>query len=358
MGLIMEQAYKDNMIAMVKQSSSPLILLDEKLDVLACSIPFYQSVIGFHDDIHSLFNANAIQRIKRARKTATPMKIKTETSPFVLFMSINWLPTNTGTPYMLGIVESNLFHNANRSLAVAYSCVERSQKALKDLRDHLLWIKNEHVVSDELSENMLYYADVLMRNHKNLLNSVDLLTDDLVMKKTVIDLMRIIRVCITRAQEKIKKRNIKIITTHSQDDCLIECDKNHIISALCECLYCILYFTQDNHYIKIMTTIENGQCHVIFTDPLYKIPDTYLDRIFLDDVIIPGSHDHAGLYFANAIIRKHGGILEIDNSLPLGYQIKVTLPMGMKQRILFEDYDDSRILSQLIHQIDMELFDL
>ncbi len=354
----MDQAYKDKVIMMISQSSSPVILLDEELKVLACSLAFYRCVIGFRDDIRSLFNANAIQRIKRARKAGSPMKIKTETSPFILSMSINWLPSDTEIPYLFGIVERNPLHDANRSLVLTYSCVERSKRSLEFINGQLMALKQNQPVSQELLDNMIYHANILNRNHKNLLNCVDLLTDDLVMKKKVTDIIRIVRLSVAHAQDKIAGRNIKIVTSFSQDACPIECDLKHFTSAICECLYCILYFTQDNHHIRIKADIENGQCHIIFADPLFKIPDVYLDRIFLDDVMLPDSSDHAGLYFANAIIRKHGGTMEIDNSLPIGYQIQVTMPIHQSQRLTFEDYDDSCITTEILHYAEMELFDL
>ncbi len=354
----MDQAYKNHVIQMVNASHSPIIVFDEKLDMLACSHPFRQCMIGFQNDIHSLFNANAIQRIKRARKSGKPLKIKTESSPFVLSMSINWLLSDTDTPYLLGIIESNSLHDANRSLSIAYSCVDRSQKSLQFLRDQLAFLKKDPQVIPKLLNDLIQHTKILTRNHENLLDCVNLLTDELALNKKVNDIVRIIRLSASHAQKKLASRNIKIVTNLTRDMYPIICDLKYFTRAICDCLYSVVYFTQDNHRILIDTYIENRQCHILFTDPLFKIPDRYLDRIFIDDIILPGSTDHAGLYFANAIIRKHGGSLEIDNSPPLGYQLKITIPIQAHKQLVFEDVDDQHITDLILQYAEMELFDL
>ncbi len=354
----MDQTYKAQVIQMVTISHSPIVLFDEKLDMLACSQPFRQCMIGFLDDIHSLFNANAIQRIKRARKSGKSLRMKTESSPFVLSMSINWLSSDGDIPYLLGIIESNSLHDANRSLSIAYSCVDRSQSSLQFLQDQLTFLKKDPQIVPELLADLILHTKILTRNHENLLDCVNLLTDELALNKKENDIVRIIRHSASLAQKKLTSRNIKIITNLMQDVCPISCDLKYFTRAICNCLYTVAYFTQDNHRILINTHIENHQCHISFVDPLFKIPDRYLDRLFIDDIILPGSADHAGLYFANAIIRKHGGTLEIDNSPPLGYQLKITIPIQVQKQLLFEDVDDQRITDLILQYAEMELFDL
>ncbi len=354
----MDQIAKDNFIKMINESYSPTILFDENLNMLACSTSFRQCIIGFGDDIHSLFNANAIQRIKRARKSGKSLKVKTESSPFVLSMSINWLSSDTDTPYLLGIIESNSLHDANRSLSIAYSCVDRSQRSLQFLRDQLIYLEKEPQIFPELLADLVQHIKILTRNHENLLDCVNLLTDELALNKKANDIMRIIRLSASHAQKKLTSRNIKIITNLTHNMNPIVCDLKYFTRAICDCLYSVVYFTQNNHRILIDTHVENHQCHIVFTDPLFKIPDQYLDRLFIDDIILPGSTDHAGLYFANAIIRKHGGTLEIDNSPALGYQLEITLPIQVQQQLVFEDDDDQQITNLILKYAEMELFDL
>ncbi len=354
----MDQTYKAQVIQMVTISHSPIILFDEKLDMLACSRPFRQCMIGFQDDIHSLFNANAIQRIKRARKGGKSIRIKTESSPFILSMSINWLSSGTDIPYLLGVIESNSLHDANRSLSIAYSCVDRSQRSLQFLRDQLTFLEKDPQVFPELLADLIHHAKILTRNHENLLDCVNLLTDELALNKKANDIVRIIRLSASHAQKKLTSRNIKIVTNLSRDMYPIMCDLKYFTRAICDCLYSVIYFTQDNHRILIDTYIQNHQCHILFTDPLFKIPDKYLERLFIDDIILPGSTDHAGLYFANAIIRKHGGSLEIDNTPALGYQLKITIPIQAQKQLVFEDIDDQRITDLILQYAEMELFDL
>ncbi len=354
----MNQTAKDNFIKMVNESYSPTILFDENLDVLAYSTSFQHCVIDFRDDIHSLFDANAIQRIKRARRSGKSLKIKTKSSPFVLSMCVNWLSPDTDTPYMLGIIESNSLHDANRSLSIAYSCVDRSQGSLQFLRDQLDYLHKEPKMFPEMLEDLTRHIKILSRNHEHLLDCVNLLTDELTLNKKANDVCRIIRLSASHAQKKLTSRNIKIVTNLAHDIYPITCDLKYITRAICDCLYSVVFFTQDNHRILIDTYIENSQCHILFTDPLFKIPDRYLDLLFIEDIILPGSTDQAGLYFANAIIRKHGGSLEIDNSPALGYHLKVTLPIPTQQQLVFEDFDDQRITDLILKYAEMELFDL
>ena len=353
----MDNNLLDGLIAMTKQSSAPLILLDDSLSVAAFSTSFAQCLVHFDGNIHTLFDSNALQRIKRSRKTLSSLHMKTKTLPFVMHLSFNWISLDENTACLLGIVEKNQLSKANHSLAVAYSCVERSQESISTLNRLMTMVRSGQCTEEEL-DKMTKQIHTISRNYDNLLKCVTLLTDSLILNTRDHDIVRIIRRIIEEAQKKILSRGIRIQSKLPHLSCNVNCDFKNMIAAISSCLYTLLYFTQDNHHITIDLVDHTDYYEIILTDPLYKIPDEYAERLFVDDVIIPGSNDHAGLYFTNAVIRKHKGTLELDQSPPLGYQLKIALPSAPKNHLIFEDADDSAMQAMIDYYVQFALFDL
>lgn len=354
----MDNLLHDNLINMVKQSAGPMMLADESLEVLACSIPFYRTIVSFHDNIHNLFDANAIQRIKRSRRSGRSVKIKTKTAPFVLNMCINWFRTGEDQLYMIGIVESNYLIDANRSLTIAYSCTDRSAKAINFIMDLLDEIKERGEISANETAMLLHDAKTLNRNYEHLRHCMNILTDSLVLHRQDTDIVRIIRLCVQRAQTRANNRNIRIASSLLKCPRLVNCDLKYLTMAVADCLACMLCFTQDNHRLTVEMTEHDSQYEILLTDPVFQIPEKYADELLTGDVKLPGYEYNIGLYFANTVILKHGGLLELEQFSKIGYQLRLTIPAAPRHHLVFEDIDDSRITDLILQYADISLFDL
>jgi hypothetical protein len=354
----MENILRNSLIHMVKQADTPIILTDESLQVLACSMPFYHSVVSFNDDIRSLFDSNTRQRIKRCRKTGCSMKTRAKIAPIMLNMNINWLCIGENEAYMIGIVESNHLIDANQGLTIAYSCADHVATASAMMLESLQNIHKRQAITP--IETQLLVDDVrrINRSHINLKLSLDTLTDSLILHKKDNDITRVVRLSAQRFQDEMKMRNIRITTSLPKLTCFSPCDLKYFTIAIADCLACMMYFTQDNHTISIELKNQYPHHEIIFHDPVFQIPEQYTDSLFIGDVKIPGKTNTVKLYFANTIIRKHDGMLSIDQSEKIGYRIRLSIPASPSNHLVFEDIDDTNITQRILHYLNIAATDL
>ncbi len=344
---------QNELIQTVRQSQSPLLLCDHSLQVLAYSQSFYKSLGFFNDDIHSLFDSNTLSRIRRSGKTNKPIRCKTKALPFQLQVSINWIG-NEADALMLGIVEKNYIHPAVDSIALAYSCMERSQFSLKALSSRFGAFNNEPGQLDMIQSQI----DALTRDYEDLHDCMNILTDTLLLERIDTNLNRIIRQTLTRTHDYAQAHNIRIICDMPKTPVLIHCDLKHMVRAIADCLYNILYFSQQDHHIQINITEQTHTCTIEMVNPLFKIPDAGIQNLFTRHTILPQAEDHAGLYFANTILCKHNGKLEFDNSPRYGYKLILTIPKSSITTIQFNDIDDSALSSRIDRYLERSFFDL
>ncbi len=355
----MENTFLQSLATMVAMSHAPMFLYDDNLSFVACSHSFMRCMISFNNDIHDLFDANAIQRIKRTRRTRKPMKITAKTAPYALDIDINWIDVSPNAkPYLLGIVEGNRIYDANHSLSMLYYLIESSQRPLSNLESDIALLAQPNVNQERVIADLEDQLKILKRNHFNLYDSIQILTDSLVLNRKEHNFERILKTAIAHAGDLVEKRNIRIESTFSNKSSYVTCDRKQIIHVVGRCLYCLLAFTPDDSRIQVEMQTTRNTCIVTFTNPLFKIPDMYLDRIMREDVITPNGTDHAGLYVAYAIMRKHNGSLTIDNSPPLGYHIRMEIPLTPPHILIFEDSNDEQVVNEILQEVDLELFDL
>jgi K+-sensing histidine kinase KdpD len=139
---------------------------------------------------------------------------------------------------------------------------------------------------------------------------------------------------------------------------MIPCDLKHMIRAIGDCLYNILYFSHEGHYIQLNVTEQDNAYMIEMINPLFKIPEEYTGHLFTRYAITSLGNDHAGLYFANTIIQKHGGTLTFDNSATYGYKLILTLPKSSTHILQFNDIDDSDLCRQIDEYLEQSFFDL
>lgn len=354
----MTDTLHNNLIRMVQGSRSPMILADKHLEVLAYSRPFQQSVVSFSGDLHTLFDANALQRIKRSRTEQRSIQIRTKTAPFVLNMNINWLSTDENNAYMIGVVESNSIHDANRSLTIAYACTDLAMKT-SDLMLSSLYNLHEHQkMSENVTKMLLDDARRINRTHFNLKHHLDILTDSLVLDKRDNNITRIVKLCAQQHQEKAKDRNIRILTTLPKLSCFSPCDMRYFTMAISDCLAFLLSFTQDNHTLTVEMKSQYPEHEIIFRDPVFQIPERYIEGLFTGDITLPNKEHLMGLYFPYTVIGKHNGTLTLDQSDKIGYSLRLTLPATPPNHLIFEDVDDSLITKTILHYIDLAATDI
>ena len=348
----------DNLINMVKHSQSPIILTDESLRVLACSKSFYQSVVSFSDDIHALFDANGLQRIKRSRNQHRSILIKTKTAPFTLNLNINWLSVDEDKAYMIGIVESNGIHNANRSLSIAYACTDLVTKTSNFMLSSLYNLHERQKITENETQILLDDARRINRTHMNLKHHLDILTDSLLLEKRDNDITRVVRLNAQQLQERVKNRNIRILTSLPKLSCFSPCDLKYFTIAISDCLACLLCFTQDNHTLRVEMKNQYPEHEIIFYDPVFQIPERYIDSLFTGEIKLPDKDHLLGLYFAYTVIRKHNGTLTLDQSDKIGYRLRLTIPASPPNHLVFEDVDDSLITQTILHYINLAATDI
>lgn len=341
----------------VRQSLSAIFLCDHNLKVLAYSSLFYKSLGYFDDDIHTLFDSNTIQRIKRSCKSAKAIKCKTKNLPFQLQIHVNWIG-NDSEPLMLGIVEKNYIHPAVDSMALAYSCMDQLSTTQNVLNNQLHALKIHAEFSLDRLDAIIAQTETLSRHCDDLQDCINILTDTMVLKRIDTDVHRIIRRAINRVENYSKQNNIRILYESSKTPVLIHCDLKHMIRTICDCLHNILYFSQKDHHVQIHITEQPDSCVVEMINPLFKIPDSGIRNLFTRQTILPQGTDHAGLYFANTIAGKHGGHLEFDNSPKYGYRLILTIPKSSITTIQFNDIDDSLITQQIDRYLERSFFDM
>lgn len=348
----------DNLINMVNQSHAPIILADETLRVLAYSKPFRQAVVSFSGDIHALFDANARQRIKRSRTQRRSIQIKAKTAPFELNMNINWLFADEGSAYMIGIVESNSIYNANRSLTIAYSCTDLAMKTSDYMLSSLYDLHEQQQITEEKTQILLDDARRINRIHLNLKHHLDILTDSLVLDRRDNNITRIVRLNTQQHQQLAHSRNIRIHASIPKLSCFSPCDVKYLTTAISDCLACLLSFTQDNHTLTVELKNQYPEHEIIFRDPVFQIPERYIEGLFTGDISLPNKAHIPGLYFAYTTIRKHNGMLTLDQSQKIGYCLRLTIPASPPNHLVFEDVDDSRISQTILHYINLAATDL
>ena len=346
---------QDQLIQMVQLSLGPIFLCDHTLKVLAYSQSFYKSLGYFDDDIHTLFDSNTIQRIKRSGKSAKPMKCKTKNLPFQLQVNINWIGSDVEA-LMLGVVEKNYIHPAVDSMALAYSCMDRLNLTQKILVNQLHALQT-HADPERLN-SILSQTDTLSRDCENLQDCINILTDTMILDRIDTDLNRILRRTLLRIQNYTKEHNIRIIYEAPKSPIMIHGDLKQMIRTIGDCLHNVLYFSQKDHHIQISVIDDTDHCTIEMVNPLFKIPDIGIRNLFTRHAIMPQGDDHAGLYFANTIIGKHGGKLEFDDSPRYGYKLILTIPKSSVRTIQFNDIDDSAFSNQIDRYLERSFFDM
>ena len=347
----------EELIPMVLSSPSPIFLCDKSLNILAYSQSFYKSLGYFDDNIHTLFDSNALQRIKRSAKSGKAIKCKTKNLPFQLQVSINWIGHDDNT-LLLGIVEKNYIHSTIDSMALAYSCMDRLEISQKTLNNQLHALQNNTDLSPERLESILAQADILSHDFTNLHTCINILTDTMILNRINTDLNRIIRQTLLRVQNYTQEHNIRILCDIPKTPLMINCDINHMIRAIGDCIYNILYFSQKDHHIQIRITSDEKNYIIEMINPLFKMPDYAMHNLFTRHAIMPQGEDHAGLYFANTIIRKHSGQLEVDDSSRYGYKLILSIPKSPTGTIQFNDIDDSALCRQIDACLELSFFDI
>lgn len=348
---------QNELIQMVQHSPSPIFICDSTPKILAYSQSFYKSLGYFDDDIHTLFDSNTLQRIKRSKKAAKPIKCKTKPLPFQLQVSINWMG-NQEDSLMLGIVEKNHIIPAVDSMALACSCMDRLESTKQALINQLHVLEKTADLPRERIDTILSQADVLNRDCDNLHECINILTDTMILDRIDTDLNRIIRQALNRVCNYTQTHNIRIIHDKPKSLILINCDIKHMIRAIGDCLHNVLYFSQQDHHVQINITEQDTQCIIEMINPLFKIPDIAIRNLFIRHSILPCEEDHAGLYFANAIAIKHGGQLEFDNSARYGYKLILTIPKSSIRTIQFNDIDDSALTRLIDRYLERSFFDM
>ena len=349
----MSENSQNDLVQMVKRSTFPLLLCDHSLQVLAYSQSFYKSLGYFDDDIHTLFDANALSRIKRAGKDNKSIRCKTRNVPFQLQININWLGQGEDS-LMLCVVEKNYIHPATDSIALAYSCMDQMEISMKMLTAQL----NVLPKSTEGYDSIETKSKILKRDFRNLNDCISILTDTLLLKRVDTGLNRIIRQAIYAARPHAQSRKVEILYHEPKDTIWINCDLKHMIRAIGDCLYNVLFFSQQDHHVQIHITEQLNTCTIEMVNPLFKIPDHGIPNLFTRQTVLPQENDHAGLYFANAILLKHNGKLEFDNSPRYGYKLILTLPKSSITTIQFNDIDDSAITKLIDSYLEYSFFDL
>ncbi len=348
---------QNEIIQMVQFSPSPIFICDNTLKILAYSQSFYKSLGYFDEDIHTLFDSNTLQRIKRSGKSAKPIKCKTKNLPFQLQVSINWIGSQPDS-LMLGIVEKNYIHPAVDSMALACSCMDRLELTKQVLINQLHALENHAELTSNRMDTILSQADVLNRDCDNLHDCINILTDTMILDRIDTDLNRIIRQTLNRVRNYTQAHNIRIIHDKPKSPILINCDLKHMIRAIGDCLHNVLYFSQQDHHVQINITEQDNHCIIEMVNPLFKIPDIGIRNLFIRHSILPQGDDHAGLYFANTIAIKHGGRLEFNDSSRYGYKLILTIPKSTIRTIQFNDVDDSTLSRLIDRYLERSFFDM
>jgi two-component system phosphate regulon sensor histidine kinase PhoR len=172
---------------------------------------------------------------------------------------------------------------------------------------------------------------------------------EIILQKESFDLLQLIEEVTDSMRLQFEKQRAVTELETTGENFMIDADKLHITSVIYNLLDNALKYSKENPRIIIKLIRQPEFFELRVSDNGIGIPDAYKSKIFEQFFRVPSGNRHnikgygLGLSYANHIVRRHMGFIEVESELGIGSTFIVKIPFTESTVIHF---DKGRIIQK------------
>jgi heavy metal sensor kinase len=152
------------------------------------------------------------------------------------------------------------------------------------------------------------------------------------MNKTTVDMTELLEDLVDQFQIPAEGSHLELTQTHKGEPVCCEVDRTQIERVITNLLSNAIKYTPPGGSVRVGAKASGGAVHLIVEDSGVGIPKDHLPHIFDRFYRVPDPNPEKGLglglSFVAAIVKAHGGEIQVESKVGIGSRFVVTVPAG------------------------------